>query len=116
MYFRRGRIFRFFAAFLVVCTNVFCSAGWGPALASSRALVIGNGNYSGGLVQLPSPRTDAQDINQAFATAGYVSAPYFDLTTPELRGAVDQFVNSIQAGDVVVFYFSGHGTSLNGRN
>jgi Caspase domain len=33
-----------------------------------------------------------------------------------MRQAIDDYVNTIEKDDIAVFYFSGHGTTLNGLN
>lgn len=89
-----------------------------PAWAKRLAIVIGNGNYEH-LTELSSPPNDAKEVARVLRSLGYAIAPQMVLTnakTDAMDQAFAKFLESIAPGDEVVFYFSGHGVSLEGVN
>ncbi len=77
------------------------------AIYVKQALVIGNDAY----LQRPL-RTcvnDAADMYNCLRMMGFQARRAKNLRLNEMRAITDQFVQSIQPGSIVMFYFSGHG-------
>ncbi|WP_446221787.1 caspase, EACC1-associated type [Nocardia sp. IBHARD005] len=83
-------------------------------LARRRALLIGNESYTHpGFAPLPSVRTDLTLVEEVLRDrrVGAFSdvESLIDLTTDQMRTAVDEFVAESREDELMVFYFSGHG-------
>jgi uncharacterized caspase-like protein len=75
------------------------------------ALVIGIGDYEKGK-KLPNAINDAKEMSFALKRIGFVihdDGPKLNLTYKEMGHALLDFQCSIKAGDMVLFYFAGHG-------
>ncbi len=87
-----------------------------PVSASARrlALVIGNNAYAG--TPLQNSVRDAQAVKASLEATGFTVR--MELNTPQqkLEESIDAFVAGIRAGDVALFYYSGHGMQLDGEN
>ena len=81
---------------------------------SRRALVVGNDSYAGN--GLKNARNDATGVADALKSIGYSTTLVLDANQKALAHAVDEFSDSIEAGDIVVFYYAGHGFQLAGEN
>jgi TPR repeat protein len=79
-----------------------------------RALVIGNSRYS--KKPLINPVNDATDIAAAFRGLGFEVELLLDTNLESLDAAITQFASRLQAGDVALFYYSGHGMEVRGEN
>ena len=87
-----------------------------PRFASAQrrvALVIGNAAYEASGAELTNPVGDAR------AVAGILGELDFDVVILEtdlnrvgMERAADAFIGELRAGDVGVFYYSGHGLEL----
>src|SRR5215471_16856608 len=90
------------------------------ALARARhALLLGVGDYkeASGLAKLKAPANDAVQLQKA------LQAPDIEFTTTLLKesdikdkaafdSALQKFLASVNSGDEVLFYFSGHGFNV----
>lgn len=86
-----------------------------PASAASRlALVIGNADYlyPAELKVLPNPLNDAEDMEKKLVSLGYTVTLKKNLASGPMKEAIEQFASTIQQGDVVVFFYAGHGLAL----
>ena len=75
------------------------------------ALVIGIGDYEGGQ-NLSNAVNDAKKMSSALKKIGFVidgDGPKLNLKYNEMRHALVDFEDSIKTGDMVLFYFAGHG-------
>ncbi len=84
------------------------------------ALVIGIGDYEEGK-KLPNAVNDAKEMSSALKKMGFFiggnepklylkyNEPKPNLKYNEMRAALLAFECSIKAGDMVLFYFAGHG-------
>jgi len=79
-----------------------------------RALVIGNSRYA--KKPLVNPVNDATDIAAAFRGLGFEVELLLDTNLESLDAAITQFASRLQAGDVALFYYSGHGMEVRGEN
>ena len=79
------------------------------------ALIIGNTEYSDpGLAQLTAPGKDAEDFSRVLSNREICGFDEVKLlrNQPEhvVRGAIDEFFDQKKPDDLLVLYFSGHGT------
>lgn len=76
-----------------------------------RALVIGNATYTNH-ANVTSAATDAKRMKERLADLGFeVHGPLIANTRDDFSKALTDFRASIGEGDLVVFYYSGHGFS-----
>jgi len=74
------------------------------------ALVIGIGDYKDGN-HLPNAINDAKDVTNALKKIGFnIDEPKLNLTYRNLKHTLIDFEGSFTSGDLVLFYFAGHGT------
>ena len=79
------------------------------------ALVIGNQNYQFYPV-LNNPRKDATDMTTELRRKGFEVIPLLDATQMEIQSAIEKFSYKLRGGGTGVFYYSGHGTEVDGNN
>jgi uncharacterized caspase-like protein len=79
------------------------------------ALVIGNDSYQHVTV-LHNARRDAEAIAKALQASGFTVVLKEDLTLEGMKAALRNFKSMVNAGDDVVFYYSGHGVQFGGTN
>lgn len=75
------------------------------------ALVIGISKYEDGQ-DLPNAENDAQSIVSALKNIGFLihtDEAIIDAKRKSLKDVIDAFRSSIKEGDMVVFFFAGHG-------
>jgi hypothetical protein len=79
------------------------------------ALVIGNADYS--FAPLRNPTNDAEAMATALEGAGFKVIKETDADQQQMVAAVREFGAELrQRGGVGLFYFSGHGTQIEGEN
>ncbi len=78
------------------------------------ALVIGNGGYKSS--PLKNPVNDAVDVSARLGRLGFEVAKGMDMTRKEMRKAIRKYGNDLKKGGVGLFYYSGHGMQVKGRN
>jgi tetratricopeptide (TPR) repeat protein len=78
------------------------------------ALVIGNNAY--GQVPLKNAVNDATDMAATLRELDFAVEVVTDVTQEVLERAVTAFVARTVAGDVALFYYSGHGIQIEGDN
>lgn len=78
------------------------------------ALVIGNSAYP--KWPLRNPSNDARAVSQALTEVGFATTTALDVSLPNLDRTVSSFVTKVRQGDVVAFYYAGHGIQLEGEN
>jgi hypothetical protein len=79
-----------------------------------QALVIGNEAY----LENPLQKcvNDAIDMSICLYSIGFQVKPAVNLRAHSMQAITHRFVQSIQPGSIVMFYFSGHGIQYNGIN
>jgi formylglycine-generating enzyme required for sulfatase activity len=79
------------------------------------ALVIGNANYtsSGKLV---NTKRDAKLIGDILASLGFKVIYSYDATQADMEGAFKDFSAALGPNSVALFFYSGHGLQVGGRN
>ena len=80
------------------------------------ALVIGNNNYSGLLSKLHNPINDAQSIKEILEQRGFEVIYSENSTKKSINESLKKFYKTINKGGVGMFYFSGHGIEVDGKN
>ena len=85
-------------------------------MATKQALTIGINAYVPSRLALRPCRNDATDLSNSLRSMGFQVQNDLDLNLKSMQSATRQFVNSIQPGAIVLFYFSGHGVQCNGEN
>ena len=83
-----------------------------------KALLIGNDNYGklGFLKPLGGCRNDVTDLEKELKKMEFAVNKVFDGTKREMETNIRQFNENIEAGDMIVFSFSGHGSELDDEN
>jgi Caspase domain len=79
------------------------------------ALVIGNGAYVGAN-PLRNPPNDARALSAALREIGFEVVERINLNSREMKKAIIDLGNKLQANDVGLFYYAGHGVQSNGKN
>jgi formylglycine-generating enzyme required for sulfatase activity len=82
--------------------------------ARKVALVIGNTKYQSS--PLANPANDAQLITDSLKKIGFRVITKRDLTKSQMNQALEQLVQEIKPGDIVFFYYAGHGLQVGGKN
>ena len=72
------------------------------------ALVIGIGDYEN-CKKLKNTENDANDMSSALESIGFIVTRKVNLKRTEMRHVIIDFEDSIRAGDMVLFFFAGHG-------
>ena len=78
------------------------------------ALVIGNAKYKD--APLVNPPNDAADVAKALEASGFTVMKRENATLREMHLAVREFGDRLGRQSTGVFYFSGHGLQVRGRN
>ena len=94
----------------VARTEAEPSAGAEPR----TALVIGNARYA--TAPLRNPVNDARSMAGALRGLGFDVTLLEDVSQTQMKRAIDRFGKKLRDGGVGLFYFSGHGMQVNGRN
>ena len=81
-------------------------------MGQKKALVIGNGSYSIGA--LSNPVHDSSSVRKALAAKGFKIWTCCDNADQQtLEKTIDDWTESLNRGDIAVFYYSGHGLRIN---
>ena len=84
------------------------------AVASRKALVIGNDDYPGN--QLKNAVNDATSVAVALKSMGYTTTLATNVPRQSMESAISTFAQALHHGDTAVFYYAGHGLQVNGEN
>jgi formylglycine-generating enzyme required for sulfatase activity len=87
------------------------SAVWS---AERVALVIGNGAYQE--ATLRNPMNDAADVAGRLESLGFSVTHATDLDHTTMKQQVEGFLAKLRPGVIALFYYSGHGVEVGGRN
>lgn len=79
------------------------------------ALVIGIDSYEN-IEPLQKARNDARAVSEKLGVLEFEVTTLIDPTRREMNRVFAEFTYKIQPGDVVVFFFAGHGIGMDGRN
>ena len=78
------------------------------------ALVIGNGSYRSS--PLLNPVNDARAMSEALQEVGFQVVLLENATIRQMSDAARNFGDTLQKGDVGLFFYAGHGIQIKGRN
>ena len=78
------------------------------------ALVIGNAAYLA--APLKNPLNDASDISHVLKESGFEVIQVMNGSKSDMRAAIREFGDKLLTRDVGLFYYSGHGIEVKGRN
>lgn len=79
------------------------------------ALIFGNAKYESGGI-LKNPAKDAVDMSSKLASYGFHVIVATDATNKEMDKKVKEFKKLLDANEVGLFFFAGHGMQIDGRN
>jgi tetratricopeptide (TPR) repeat protein len=87
------------------------------ASAGSRtALVIGNDRYEPAAGSLRNSGNDARAVGKALKALGFAVIERHDIGRDQLLKAMSDFRKTLPGSEVALFYYAGHGLSLDGAN
>jgi len=86
-----------------------------PAISQNKiALVIGNATYQDS--PLRNPVNDANAFAASLRAVGFTVIVKNNLNKTEMENAVRNYSQRLTAGDIALFYYSGHGMQVKGVN
>jgi hypothetical protein len=80
------------------------------------ALVIGNSDYSGKLSKLKNPINDANDVKNQLEKLGFEVIIVTNADQRRIDRKLREFVTKLKTAGVGLFYFAGHGLSVDNQN
>lgn len=83
---------------------------------NALALIIGNANYATDKDKLINAVNDADDISLKLLSLGFIVNKVVNCTGEDFDRTVRTFGNDLKKFDVGLFYFSGHGLQIDGKN
>ena len=82
-----------------------------------KALVVGNDHYDQVKPDLDNAVNDAKGIFEAFCGLGFMMMPEaYDVDIDGFDTMFEKFKSDLGKYEVGVFYFSGHGIEIDGKN
>ena len=85
-----------------------------PESLTRLALLIGNANYQ--TSPLANPVNDVRGMAAALRKAGFTVIKHENLNFRQMREAIRDFGEKLSKDHVGLFYYSGHGVQVDGRN
>ncbi|MGH8045824.1 MAG: caspase family protein [Chthoniobacterales bacterium] len=90
---------------------------WGAPVSSPRtALVIGNERYESLIGPLRNTANDAKAMARTLRGLGFTVIERHNLTRDQFLKAVAEFRGTLKGAEVGIFYYAGHGISIDGSN
>jgi uncharacterized caspase-like protein len=86
----------------------------GITLGKAHALVVGNGAYTK-IPPLANSANDANAISATLRSMGFEVTTLIDVTRQQLIEGLAQYSQTAKSSDLSVFFWSGHGLSLDGE-
>lgn len=80
------------------------------------ALVIGNADYKVQELSLNDPIEDAKGMSDALSQLGWKVILKSNLDRGAMQAVLEQYSADLRSGEVGLFFYSGHGTQVNGAN
>ena len=100
----------------LLASGLLLCASLAPALAEKRvALVIGNDRY-GNLPQLQKAVSDAETVGDTLGKLGFQVIRGSDLGRQGIIDKIAEFTARIDAGDIALFFYAGHGVAIGSVN
>ena len=98
--------------FSIVSLNLFASYA---AASQQVALIIGNSQYLH-VEALQNTRHDAEGVAGKLESIGFDVIKVLDASVDQQRNAIAVFRERLKGSDVGLFFYAGHGISINGSN
>ncbi|MFZ1813006.1 MAG: caspase family protein [Rhizobiaceae bacterium] len=98
----------------LLLTLAACLDAW-AAEGRRLALVIGNDAYRN-ITVLKKAVNDATALGEALQNAGFSVTRKTDLDRRQMNRAIQDFVAQVEAGDVAMLFYAGHGVEIAGKN
>jgi hypothetical protein len=99
---------------LLLLWIAYCVLAPAQAWADRVALVIGNASYQSGALR--NPVNDAADVSEKLRSLGFQVLGGNNLDREGMVRQMQAFRSALKPGGVGVFFYSGHGVEVNGRN
>ena len=111
-----GQIMGYFRHILFCLCIAVVAVPAHPASAERRvAFVVGNGAYQHA-TPLPNPSVDAKAMAALLRNVGFEVIEGTDLGREGTAARLGEFANKTNGADVALFFYAGHGISVNGKN
>lgn len=104
----------FSARLVLACLVLACVSFAAPAAEQRVALVIGNNAYPA--APLKNPVNDARAMARSLNQMGFEVILRTNLNQKAMVNALREFGARLREGGVALFYYSGHGMQVKGRN
>lgn len=78
------------------------------------ALIIGNAKYAS--APLRNPENDANDLTRTLRDLNFKVFAYTNISNREMVNAIREFGGKLNTNTVALFYYSGHGVQVRGKN
>jgi uncharacterized caspase-like protein len=99
---------------LLLLAGLFLNTSAESLAAERAALLVGNQSYTSAPLQ--TPLNDVRALRLSLISAGFVVEVIEDTRQAAFYEQVDRFFTLHSAAKVHLFFYSGHGIALNGRN
>jgi len=103
------------AIFIALCTACVAFSTVSAKADRRVAFVVGNGAYQN-VDALPNPPVDAKAMAALLRNAGFDVVEGINLGRDAMTARLREFALKTPGADVAVFFYAGHGISVNGRN
>lgn len=102
---------------LLACL-LFCLSAFQAQAANKFAMVVGNNSYSNldAAQQLQSAHNDADAVAALLRANGFTVFHGTDLTRNAFIQMLFDFTGALGDGDIALFFYAGHGVSIDGAN
>jgi len=97
--------------FLLLLSTAISAAG-----AERTALVIGNARYEAKVGALRNTVNDAKAMGAVLKGLGFEVLERENLNRKEMLEALEQFRQTLPGAEIALFYYAGHGLSIDGAN
>ncbi len=111
-----SRAASFFALVLLFALTTSSSRAAASAPRSRTALVIGNARYEPAIGKLRNTENDAKAVAGTLRSLGFTVIEKHNVTRDQLLRLVDEFQKTLPGAEIAVFYYAGHGISVDGSN
>ncbi len=115
----RSRLFRPFSLLalgLLIALTTNGSRGAAAETKARTALVIGNSRYESSVGKLRNTDNDAKAVAATLRSLGFFVIEKHNVTRDQLLRLVDEFRKTLPGAEIAVFYYAGHGISVDGSN
>ncbi len=100
----------------ILLAMAFQPVSAGPEPEARVALVIGNTKYEAAIGPLKNAVNDAKVVSKILRGLGFSVTEDHNVSRDELLEAVSGFRKKINGAEVALFYYAGHGISVEGSN